>query len=219
MEHSIGVGAIVGLAVATSIYVWQHEYFSKAEKTVLLLCVIIPPIQWLGILGIHIYYNYKAKNIKTKVVERNIKEKADSSINTLTELNRKGILTDEEYKEKIEKVENEKAKQDVVNSTEYRQLKNLLNLGVLTKEEFQTKIELLNSKALKPKTEEFRIIDGFSENLALVINVDLDYGFINEENEIVIPFIFDHAENFINGISNVRYKGVFRKINTKGEFI
>ncbi len=219
MEHSIGVGAIVGLAVATSIYVWQHEYFSKAEKTVLLLCVIIPPIQWLGILGIHIYYNYKAKNIKTKVVERNIKEKADSSINTLTELNRKGILTDEEYKEKIEKVENEKAKQDVVNSTEYRQLKNLLNLGVLTKEEFQTKIVLLNSKALKPKTEEFRIIDGFSENLALVINVDLDYGFINEENEIVIPFIFDHAENFVNGISNVRYKGVFRKINTKGEFI
>lgn len=219
MEHSIGVGAIVGLAVATSIYVWQHEYFSKAEKTVLLLCVIIPPIQWLGILGIHIYYNYKAKNIKTKVVERNIKEKADSSINTLTELNKKGILTDEEYKEKIEKVENEKTKQDVVNSTEYMQLKNLLNLGVLTKDEFQTKIEFLNSKALKTKTEEFRIIDGFSENLALVINVDLDYGFINEENEIVIPFIFDHAENFANGISNVRYKGVFRKINTKGEFI
>lgn len=194
---------------------WEHKYFSKLQKTVLLLCVIFPPAQWLGILGILIYYNYKVKNSPAKVNETNAKTKLENSINNLTELRNKGILTDEEYYQKVAKIKTEKAQQDVQNSIEYKQLKNLRDSGVLTTEEFNSKVILIQVD----KKQDFKIIDGFSEGLALVINSDLDYGFINDANELVIPFIFEHGENFKNGESNLRYKGFFSKINKKGEFI
>ena len=55
MEHSIGVGAIIGLTFASSIYVWNNNRFSSTQKTLLLICIIFPPAQWLGILLVSIY--------------------------------------------------------------------------------------------------------------------------------------------------------------------
>jgi hypothetical protein len=214
MDKGIGVGILVGLTLASSIYVWEHKYFSKLQKTVLLLCTVFPPAQWLGIL---IYYNYKVKNNPAILKERNAKTKLETSINNLTDLRNKEILTDEEYNQKVATIKTEKAQQDIQNSKEYKQLKSLRDSGILTNEEFESKITLIN--IAKIITKNYRIVDGFSEGIALAINSDLDYGFVDENEKVVIDFIFEHAENFKNGISNVRYKGSFRKVNKNGEFI
>lgn len=222
MDDSIGVGIIVGLTFASSIYVWNNEKFNRVQKTILLICIIFPPAQWVGILGVLAYNSYKVNNSKEKILERKIeqaKSGLDNSISNLADLKDKGILTDDEYQTKIEKLELEKAEEDLKNSIEYKQLKSLFNLGILTKEEFESKIEILNSRKREKRTDEFRIIDGFSEGLALAINSDLDYGFIDENRDVIISFKFEHAENFIDGVAKVRYNGEFKSIDKKGDFI
>ena len=89
----------------------------------------------------------------------------------------------------------------------------------MTKEEFKSKVKIINIQIKEKITDDFRIIDGFSEGLALAINSDLDYGFIDENREIIINFKFEHAENFIDGVAKVRYNGEFKNINKKGKFI
>jgi hypothetical protein len=145
------------------------------------------------------------------------KHSIDSALFNLNDLKQKGILSDEEYKSKIGKIESEKAEQDLKNSTEYKQLKNLLDSGILTRQEFDNKISLLKKSILKKN--DFRIIDGFSEGIGLAINSELDYGFVDENGKIVIDFIFEHAENFKNDTAKVRYNGEFRIIDKKGNFI
>ena len=156
MDNSIGVGAIVGLAFASSIYVWKSESFGVLQKTILYICIIFPPAQWLGILIMLIYNNIKVENSAEKVSERKVeqvKTKLDSSINSLTELRDKGILTDVEYYEKVAKIKTEKAQQEIQNSSQYRQLKSLRDSGILTKEEFENKIKLIKIEEVKTNAE------------------------------------------------------------------
>ncbi|MBC7524542.1 MAG: SHOCT domain-containing protein [Flavobacterium sp.] len=221
MENNIGVGLIVGLTLASSIYVWSNEKFSKAQKAILLVLLIFPPAQWVGILVVLAYNGYKENNTTEKITERKVEQvkvNLDSSISNLKDLKDKGILTDEEYKTKVAKINADKEEQNIKNSLEYKQLKSLLDSGILTKEEFESKLILLKNKP-KVKIKDFRIVDGFSEGLALAINSELDYGFVDNEGNIIIPFKFEHAENFKEGIAKVRYNGEFKNINKKGEFI
>ena len=156
MDNSIGVGAIVGLTLASSVYVWKSESFSALQKTVLYICIIFPPAQWLGILIMLIYNNVKAENSAERVNERKVeqvKTKLDSSIRSLTELRDKGILTDVEYYEKVAKIKTEKAQQEIQNSSEYNQLKSLRDSGILSKEEFENKIKLIKIEDIKLKEE------------------------------------------------------------------
>ncbi|EMY3479029.1 SHOCT domain-containing protein [Flavobacterium psychrophilum] len=141
MEHSIGVGAIVGLVFASSTYVWNSNEFTKEQKIFLLIAMVFAPIQWLGILVIRYYNNHKFEN----TVERKTEKKLDSTISNLAKLKEKGILTEEEYSTKVEKIKVEKTEQNLKNSLEYKQLKSLLDNGVLTKEEFENKIQLLQN--------------------------------------------------------------------------
>jgi hypothetical protein len=145
MEHNIGVGAIVGLAIASSIYIWNNDKFSSTQKTVLLVCIIFPPAQWLGILIVSVYNS----NVENNTPERKTEKKLDSTISNLTELKEKGILTEEEYKTKVDKIEVEKTEQYLKSSLEYKQLKSLFDSGILTKDEFESKIQLLQSVSEK----------------------------------------------------------------------
>ena len=157
MEHSIGVGVIVGLTTASSFYIYKSEKFSSVQKTILLICVIFPPAQWLGILIVLAYNNFIENNSVEKTTERKIENKINtlnSQVESLKDLKEKGILTSEEYNQKVEKLEAEKAEQDLKNSTEYKQLKSLLDSGVLTKEEFENKINLLKGFSDKEIAEE-----------------------------------------------------------------
>ena len=87
------------------------------------------------------FYFNNAVERKVEQVKSNI----DNSIANLTELKNKGILTDEEYNTKVNKIEVEKTEQNLKNSIEYKQLKSLFEGGILTKEEFEGKIQLLQN--------------------------------------------------------------------------
>ena len=169
MEHNIGVGAIVGLATASSFYIYKSEKFSSIQKTILLICVIFPPAQWLGILIVLAYNNYIENNSVEKIAERKNENKINtlnSQVESLKNLKEKGILTNEEYNQKVEKIEAEKAEQDLKNSTEYKQLKSLLDSGVLTKEEFESKIVKINN--IINKQLEDKVIDTYNYNATLI---------------------------------------------------
>jgi hypothetical protein len=149
MEHNIGVGLIVGLVTASSFYIYRSEKFSSVQKTILLICVIFPPAQWLGILIVLAYNNFIENNSVEKITERKNENKINtlnSQVENLKDLKEKGILTNEEYNQKVEKLEAEKAEHNLKNSTEYKQLKSLLDSGVLTKEEFESKVEFIINK-------------------------------------------------------------------------
>ena len=169
MEHNIGVGVIVGLATASSFYIYKSEKISSIQKTILLICVIFPPAQWLGILIVLAYNNYIENNSVEKIAERRNENKINtlnSQVESLKNLKEKGILTSEEYNQKVEKLEAEKAEQELKNSTEYKQLKSLLDSGVLTKEEFESKIVKINN--IINKQLEDKIIDTYNYNVTLI---------------------------------------------------
>lgn len=86
MEHSIGVGAIVGLITASSLYVWNSNEFTKKQKIFLLTAMVFFPVQWIGILVIKYYNNHKYESTP----ERKTEKKLDSTISNLTELKKKG---------------------------------------------------------------------------------------------------------------------------------
>ncbi len=58
--------------------------------------------------------------------------------------------------------------------------------------------------------------NGFSEGLALVEKDD-KYGFINKDNEVVIPLIYDQALWFSEGLAVVKKNGKYGFINKQGE--
>lgn len=164
MEHSIGVGAIVGLATATSFYIYKSDNFNSIQKTILLISIIFPPAQWLGILIVLAYNNYIENCTVENTTERKIENKTNtlnSQLENLKDLKEKGILTDEEYNQKVEKLQLKKFEYDLKSSVEYKQLKSLLDSGVLTKEEFENKINLLISFSDKEvdKTEISKILN------------------------------------------------------------
>ena len=143
MDKSIGVGSIVGLTFASSLYVWNNVNFTKTQKAVLLILLIFPPAQWVGILVVLAYNNYKVNNTIEKVTERKVEQvkvNLDNSISSLKDLKDKGILTTEEYETKVAKINAEKDEQVLKNSLEYRQLKTLTDNGILSKEEFYSRV-------------------------------------------------------------------------------
>lgn len=208
----MGVGLIIGLVFGTTLYVWNSERFNKTQRIVLSVFILFPPLQWASILLILIY-NYFINQSKPQV-------KLNSAKEDLTELKNKGIITEEVYNEKISKIDEKISKEDILETKEYKQLKRLFDSGIFTKEEFENKIDILKNKvSVDIDYKEFRIVDGFSEGLAVAINNTLDYGYVNEENEVVIDFVFEHAENFKNGIAKVRINREFKNIDLTGNVI
>lgn len=223
MNENIGVGLVVGLAIGITTYIWNSDCFTKFQKYVLLLFILFPPLQWISAI-ILFFYNYhqfkKSKEYKKEVTNHNEEKKIDNSKINLQELKNSGLITEEEFKEKVEKINSQKTILTILKSKEYSQLKALLDSNILTKEEFENKISILKGKVSNKdiifSNKNYRIIDGYSEGLALAINDNLDYGFVNNNGEIVIDFIFEHAENFSNGIANVRIDGMIKKIDLRG---
>lgn len=144
----IGVGVIVGLVVASCLFIYNSENLTKSQKAVLLILLVFPPAQWLGIIIVLIYNSTQANNSIEKANERNaveVKTKHNSSISDLKDLKDKGILTEDEYTAKVAKIKTEQIQQNIENSLEYKQLKSLKDSGILTKEEFDIKVDLLKS--------------------------------------------------------------------------
>ena len=148
MDNNPLVGVLVGLVTASSIYVWKSDEFNKTQKTLLLICLLFPPLQWVMILVAKYYNNLAYK--KSKEYTHYTKErKIDNSKSTLKELKDGGIITEEEYKEKVEKINKQKTELNILNSREYTQLKSLFESNILTKEEFENKVNILNSNSIR----------------------------------------------------------------------
>lgn len=145
------IGAISALLISSSLYVWNSNTFTKEQKIFLLICIIFPPAQWIGILIILIYNNNKLENTPEKQCEKKVienKKKLNSSIDNLFELKERGILTIDEYNDKVNKIEYQKIEDEIKNSSEYKQLKSLFDNNILTRDEFENKIKLLRTDEL-----------------------------------------------------------------------
>lgn len=148
-EHSILVGSIIGFTIFTSGYVYNSNEFSNTQKTILLLMIIFPPLQWISIL-IAIFYN---KSIRQNTPQEKESIKITDAVSNLSELKKSGLLTETEYNEKVSKLNIEKSELELKNTTEYKQLKNLFDVGVLNQDEFDDKINSLK-KVLLDKTKQ-----------------------------------------------------------------
>lgn len=102
-------------------------------------------------------YYFDTQDIQEVTIHKT-KRNLDETISNLTDLKNKGILTEEEYQAKVEKVNQEQSEQDLKNSPEYKQLKSLLDSGILTKEEFEEKVKIikkdLKERVVKELTED-----------------------------------------------------------------
>lgn len=204
MEHNIGVGAIVGLVVASSIYVWNNNNFSKEQKTGLLICIVFAPAQWLGILLVLAYNSNRDNN----TIERKTEKKLDSTISNLIDLKEKGILTEEEYKSKVHKIETEKAEQYLKNSTEYKQLKSLFDSEVLTKDEFENKIQLLQKSLDKVTNKTVTVLRETTNNQILKI--------VSKPNQTIGADVFIDNTIAPDGIYNYK-SGTHKLVIEKGK--
>lgn len=158
MDNNIGIGLLVGAIIGSSTYVWNSKKFTKLQKTVLIFCAIFAPVQWVLIPVVLFYNKIRKENSKEFKTEQKLTNTADN----LYQLKQKGILTDSEYEAKVEKIEAEKAEQNLKNSSEYNQLKSLLDSEILTKEEFEIKVKLIRrvkatTNKAKVKKEDFII--------------------------------------------------------------
>lgn len=222
MDESIRVGLIVGGVIASSLFVYNSDKFSKAQKVFLLICVIFPPLQWVSILVILGINSYIKQNSTEVIREKQIIKETnnfDDKINSLKELKDKEILTEQEYSDKVKKIENSKLESQLKLSEDYKKLKSLFDDGILTKEEFESKIEILKNKLNVKEENPLQLKEEFFEGLRIFTNEDLDFGFKNEEGEIIIEPVYEYAENFNNGLALVRINRKFGFINKNEEVV
>ncbi|SRR5690606_12503642 len=147
MNNNIGVGLVVGLATASSIFIYKSEKFTKLQKVILLICILFVPLQWLLTAVILIINHYKLKNLPENIRKKRIQDNInayDSKIATFQELKNKGLLTDSELNEKTEILEKIKFNLELEKSDNYIKLKSLLDENLLTQEEFDNKVQSLN---------------------------------------------------------------------------
>jgi phosphate/sulfate permease len=168
MDKGIGVGLIIGAVTGSSIYIWNSGNYSKTQKIILLICILFPPLQW--ILAVLMYFynksistgkiNFsefsigKSQHSQSKKSNLSIKEQKQG----LDSLKNKGILTSEEYEEKIHKIEFANRQKQAKNTNEYKQLTKLFENDILSKEEFELKSqEFINDYHKNFEKENIRI--------------------------------------------------------------
>jgi hypothetical protein len=212
------IGLVVGFfATITMFQMFFEETGAGLYGALSGYAVIIAICIWL-------VYSGAKDDSKTKVLQKE-KNKVtnpnyDKSL-ALKQLKDKGILTEQEYEEKLKKLVEDDLEKSLEGYNEYKQLKSLYNDGILTKDEFESKVEYLK-KILKDKlrsnAEESNENEP-SEGLILVTDTDLNYGFTDIFGKEVIETKFEYAENFSEGLALVRLNNKFGYIDKRGNVI
>lgn len=142
MEKNIVVGIFVGLTFASTIFILKSTYFTKNQKIFLGILFVFPPAQWILALIIGIWNKQTESTIGFKIdsVNKNNLE--------LEKLKKLGVLSEQEYKEKKDKILNLKINELFLKSEEYLSLKKLKKNNILTQEEFEQKSKLLKNKII-----------------------------------------------------------------------
>lgn len=233
MDKNIGVGLIVGLTIATSIFAYDSAKFSKIQKTFLLICIVFPPLQWILILVFLGINNYKQNNSPENKNTKRIQVETDSyddKINSLRELKEKEILTEDEYNDKVKNLKNLKFESEIKLSDDYKKLKSLFDDGILTKEEFEDKIVILktkfhskdkfgNRKKKLDNEPDFTVTEEISEGFYVIMDNDMNYGFADMSYKKVIDTIYEFANSFKEGLALVRLNNQFGFIDKNGKEI
>jgi uncharacterized membrane protein YhaH (DUF805 family) len=139
MDNRIIIGLVVGLTFATTTYVWNSQKFNKTLKWILTLFMAFPPLQWATIIIVLIFKSFDTFNSESENKLRTSK----SSINDLIDLKNKGLISENEFKQKVEILEANKIDIKIKQSDEYKKLKGLFESNILTEEEFNDKVKML----------------------------------------------------------------------------
>jgi|GEM_PF-3467896 len=143
MDTGIGVGLIIVAVTGSSIYIWNSNYFSHTQKVVLLFCFLFPPAQWvLGII-IGLWNKYNNSTIGFKI------DSAKKRTRELKKLKKFGVISEQEYKEKSDRIISVKQDELFLKSEEYKSLKRLKDNDILTQREFEEKYKILKNKILE----------------------------------------------------------------------
>lgn len=149
MDKDIGVGIIVGLTVASTLFVYNRDFFTKSQKVYLYFCIIFPPLQWVSIIVISFYNAYQV-TISPEFIEnekrQNEKENIVKQLKNLKDLRSKEILTREEFNEKVRAIKSSYEEREIKSTVDYKKLKELFDNGVLTETEFEDKVEILKRR-------------------------------------------------------------------------
>jgi hypothetical protein len=217
MDTNIGVGLIIGLLAATTIYVYNSSKFNNAQKVVLYLCIIFPPAQWVLIL-IFLLFDYlknqKSPEVKTQKESVKQRQSTDDKLQTLKDLHNKGILTDNEYYEKSAKLKTEKLQSDLKQTDEYKKLKSLYDDGILTKDEFDKKVNLIITAQQKDesssiygdwKLAEYNVnsLNKLPEDdIYININPNHKMTISNTYSKVIVTYLFNNKSLIIKNIDN-----------------
>jgi hypothetical protein len=167
--------------------------------------------------------NYNNKNDTLKETPNKDFSDKENNINakyeTLKYLLEKGILTNKEYQVKINSLNNEKFDNELKEREEYIKLKSLYESKMLSKQEFEHKVKVLQKKIEyqnnEPLDYDYKISDVKSEGYYLITDDDLNYGYADENKNIVINPKYEYASSFKDGLALVRLGGVFGFIDKK----
>ncbi len=168
MDERMVIGMIVGAMTASSLYVWNSNKIYKAQKAILLLFVVFPPLQWVSILLTLAYNKSKLQNSaefkKVATINKN-KSELEKAKESLKSLKNSGVINNEEYDSKVEKIKEQINDNDILNSNEYKQLKYLFDSNILTKQELEEKTKILKNKGLSSPDIENEITIGENDTI------------------------------------------------------
>ncbi len=189
MQKQIVVGLIVGLVVSVGIWVWSSDFFTKAQKIIILISLIFPPGALALIILISIYNKITKPTASGDANAENSPKKdlsiLNDSLTKVKELHSKGLFSDSELAQKISEIEEQirarerdKVLQNVESkvklSEEYNALKMLRSSQIIDTEEFNKKVKQLIdneliSLPLSKENEESEIKSASNSNNAIII--------------------------------------------------
>lgn len=194
----IGIGIIIGLTFVSTTLILKTKIFTPLQKIFLTFCFVFPPAQWVFALLIYLFNKYNSSfNSKLsfqKTTQNIVSKSIDEQKESLLFLKEKGVLTENEYQEKISIIKNKSILEKVYSSTEYKNLKKVYDSELLTKEHFDSKVDALIEKYRK-------YISLFGENNYSEFNWKLyDYMELNSKRK---------TENYENKdlLGNWNFKG------------
>jgi hypothetical protein len=199
MDSQIGVGILIALTFGSTTYILNSDYFSKNQKIILGILFVFPPAQWVlsVIIGIWNKQNDSTIGFKIDSAKRN-----KSELNKLRDI---GVLSEEEYVEKTQKILDLKLNELFLKSEEYKSLKKLKNSGILTEEEFLKKSKKLQKRINKKTQLDPNSLVGIWSNENIIVHFYKDYS---------VKYYVDsnNPSNVIKGIWNLKEQKIVLKL-------
>jgi hypothetical protein len=167
--------------------------------------------------------NREQKTILEKVKSENrIKNEIEEKKEKLKDLKNNNILSEKEFEKKLEKVNDEELSINLKSNSDYLKLLELYNSGIFDKTEFDEKVKVIKSKINNKRNiinNHYRIVGEFKCGLATAIDNELNYGYVDENQNIIIGFNYEFASDFNNDRALVRLGGKFGFIDTQNKLI